>query len=161
MNTQTYTEVINQLDEVETYLTKYQNYLNQALAIPSLSCEQLAIYSVQSLGKIDQATAHVADLGNKYLNKITALQAAINIEISKLAPLTTPPTDLTSCINWITAAIGMFNTPYTQYSTQLTILIAQSTTIANKITSINASINSIASDISTAISNAQTNKGCI
>ncbi len=68
---------------------------------------------------VDQAFAQLADV-----NAFIATQQAL---LAPLAGLLTPPTDLASCISWITGTITVFTNmyaPYAKYATQLTELTA-------------------------------------
>ena len=161
MNTQYFTEVINELNRVAPYLTEYQAYVNRTLQTENLSCAQLAELAASTAAKLTQSNVQIAAVSSKAVSDISAMQSAITASLAALAPLLVAPTDLPSLLTWATAVVATFAGPQASLIAQEAVIAAQLTQITNAVTGTTSAVATLASSLTSAIQAARAKKGCV
>jgi prefoldin subunit 5 len=161
MNTAYFTTVITELGNIETELTAYSTYVNRVLAQGGMSCAQLSQLATNAALRIAKANSQLNSLSTNSQNMISTLESNIAAAQAALAPLLTPPTDLSQALTWISNAIAIFSGPYAAYTAQLAVLATQLSDILAQVSSVTSAIATLTSTINNAIAAAQTAQGCI
>ena len=160
MNTAYFDSTVNNLNAITSDLTQYEAYVNQALAVQNMSCAQLAEFAVETVAKLTGTTAQIAAISAKATAEISTIQANVTSALAALAPLLTPPTNLSSVITWITTLINTYAGPNAALLAQETVLAAQLVRITTAVTDCTTAVATIAASIASAISSQQISKGC-
>lgn len=161
MNTQYFTEIINQLNRIAPYLTQYQAYVSMVLATENYSCAQLAELSAETLAKLTQSTAELAAISATTTAEAGAMQANITTALAALAPLVVVPTDLAGLLTWASAVVNTFLGPQASLIAQEAIIAAQLVLVTNAVTSAGSAVESLSNDLSAALLAARSKKGCV
>lgn len=161
MNTQYFTEIINQLNRIAPYLTQYQAYVSKVLATENYTCAQLAELGAETAAKLTQSTTDLSAIAATATADASAMQANITTALAALAPLVIAPTNLAELLTWASAMVSTFLGPQTALIAQEAIITAQLVQVTNAVTSSSNAIQTIADELVTAITAAQTKKGCV
>lgn len=100
------------------------------------------ISNITAQAQATESCSELQDIATEAMATINAELAAIHDQISALLPLITPPTNLTSCISWITNFQAPLIKPYTNYVAQLTALGAEITSMVSAIEAAAANLTS-------------------
>jgi hypothetical protein len=164
MNTAYFDSTVTELNKIASELNEYAGYIQLATIAGSMSCEALAKLAEDAAIRVAMLESVSLAKSAKAFSDCDVMHSKVVARLAQLAPIiaftTSPPTNLTSVISAVTALIGMYAGPGTEYAAQEVLLLEEAALLASAAANCTLAITNAMSTITNAIAAQQNKQGC-